>query len=583
MANTAPPSSLNLFRLGTRGVNVVTAPTHLTDDELLSAQNAEVVSVGGENAIDQRPGMSRINATSLGGSVLVAHDVQAPIRSDFTAYLYAGMYGTSPTSPWRRSSDGVTWSQVTSPTQPFSNNSNIPSYFKNFPKAVTVGASIYYVDNHAPIQLHSFDGYNDSIVGSLLVGVTGTTLASPSVNPPDAQGALSGFPAQTGATSYTYKAVAVAGASHSAAVTLFTTTTGPATLDAISKYAVFDLSGQGGLGTMVPGATQYDIYRTVGGATQGKIGSVPVWVTPYGNQFSVGNGTQGITLGANFYDGGLVGDGTTPPATAAGVAPANALAVLDMITDGTSIYFVTLDSSTSVDPASVGRILAFNTASTTWTQLGAAFPIASGNGTASALAFYDGALIYGTYIGTASGNTSYQATVLPASPLPAGGIPETHTTAASFATCAMAVLNGDIYVGYASLVAATAATIAKRTAPATWSIARTGPGTARYNAYTSLYVFQGTLFAGWTSGDGSSAAKIESTTDGVAWVTEITLATTEVVCQMLEFAGKLYVVLGLTGISYNTTSRILVRSTTGWSVADDPSADFAGCLGIVYL
>jgi hypothetical protein len=147
------------------------------------------------------------------------------------------------------------------------------------------------------------------------------------------------------------------------------------------------------------------------------------------------------------------------------------------------------------------------------------------------------------------------------------------------------VFQGTLYVGSCWTGAAgTAAIIVSRKALATWATARTGPGTATLNAWTSLAVYNGLMFAGWTSGDGSSAAVIQSTVDGVTWITDVTLASTDVVLQMVTFNDELYAVCGKTTAAYNTTTSIIKRTTGGvWSVVDDPADNFAGCLGVVYL
>lgn len=561
--------SLPLFKLGLRGVNVVTAPTHLTPDELLFAQNAEVVSVGGENAIDQRPGMTRVNTTSLGASVLALHDVLSPFLTDYTPYLYAGMYSGA-THNWRRSSDGVTWTDADKPVKPWSNNASITGFFKRFPRAVTVGTTLYYCDGAGTIGMHAFDGTNDVTVSPIPPAVTGAALA---LTTPLAPGVAVGT---TGATTYSYKVVAISGANHSAASPAGTTTIGPAALTCAGNAFLGIVPGDS---PPVAGATSYDVYRTVGGATQGKIGSIPV----VAGAFTFQNGGACGFAGVVFGDNGLVGDGTTAPAsaTAGGATAGNCLGVLDMITDGTTIYVAVLDTL-AADPNPTGRILSFLPSANVWTQIGLPFVIASGNGTAGVLTLFDGALSYGTYIGITAANTAYLTTT--ATPLPGGGIPEIHTTAASLAPCAIAIFNGEVYAGYVSLVAATAAIVAKRATLNTWSTARTGPATAQFNAYTSLAVFNGYLFAGWTSGGGATAARIESTPDGINWTSEIALDVAEVVCQMVTFNGSLYVVLGKTGVGYNTKSRILKRTTGGvWSTADDPADDFAGCIGLVYL
>lgn len=703
--------SLNLFQIAARGVNVVTAPTHLTVNEVTAAQNAEVVPAQGEGGVDQRPGMTRMNSVVLAGEVLVAHDVPADQLTDHTPTLYAGMY-TGSTHNWRTSTNGTTWSDADTPAKPFSNNANIALPEKNIPKACTIGRKMYFVDGASPIQLHQFDGTTDNTLSVVPPAVSGTTLTTPAAPSITYEGY------NPGATTYTYKAVAKFGGSNSAASTAVTTATGAASLNTTTDYIGLTLSG-----SPVAGANAYDIYRTAGGGSTGKIGSVPIT----GGAFTTGNGsavsgqpliltvsptdagglttvnasvTGGVTTivyklvpkyGSNygaavtlpsitnmhlpfsntdfiaidpvgvptmpagatsldvyrtsggpsqgligtititggvyttgngsgltgyggtgsrtyvFTDGGLVGDATTPPATgsgfgslaafnfadgglagdaaaapssASGSSAGNALGILDMITDGSSLYLAALDMA-AADPTVYGRILQFNPNSNLWSQIGTNFPSASGNGGPSSLIFYDGSLCTGTYIGTTSGNTSYLKAL--GVPLPAGGFPEVRTTAVSQATCSLAMFNGDLYAGYASLVAGTAAIVAKRTPVATWSTSLTGVATAQYNAYTSLGVYNGRLYAGWTSGGGATAANIKSTPDGITWTAEITLDVAEVPGQMVTFNNKLYVVLGRTGVAYNTKSRILQRDISGtWTAVDDPVDDFAGCIGIVY-
>lgn len=678
--------SLNLFRLGARGVNVVTAPTHLTDDELTSGQNAEVVSAGGEFSLDQRPGMTRVNATAInsGAAILAVHDVLAAFLSDYTPYLYAGL-ATGQTHHWKRSADGVTWTQVDLPAKSFAANASIGAS-KNWPKAATVGKNLYYVDAGVPIAVHLFDGVRDTILSTVPPAVTGTVLTTPSFYAAFAE------TENVGATTYTYKIVAKQGSAFFSAPFTVTVTVGPAALSATN---FIDLSSANHAGfqnnyLMVAGATSFDIYRTVGGGSTGKIGTIPVIagalsrgngsgatgstfgayalavlsaggsdaggsytyklvnvkganhgvatagvtlatgnttlsatqynrIIPSGGEFytpedvdvyrTAGGGSTGKigtiatgTIPYEFHDTGLVGDASTAPttgsglstryadgvgdpiftdagltgdattasATASGGAAGEALAVLDTITDGTFIYFAVVDLA-SADPTVYGRILKFDPASSVWSQIGATFFTASGNGAAGTLAFFDGALSYGTYIGTASGNTSYLTST--STPLPAGGIAEVHTTAASQATCAIVVFNGEVYAGYISLVAATAAIVAKRAAINVWTTVRTGPATAVGNAYTSLGVFNGYIFAGWSSGDGATAARIESSSDGIVWTLEVGLGNTETPWQMVVFNNALYVA---------TPTRILKRTASGtWSSATFDT--FAGCIGVVYL
>lgn len=90
-----------------------------------------------------------------------------------------------------------------------------------------------------------------------------------------------------GATSYSYKIVAKNNAGSTAASTAGSTTTGNATLSTTNFNTI--------TWNPVPGALSYDVYRTVGGASQGLIGNVLSTAT------------------LSFNDTGLTGDASTAP------------------------------------------------------------------------------------------------------------------------------------------------------------------------------------------------------------------------------------------------------------------------------
>ena len=558
---------IRLFQIGQRGVDVVNKPQDLDESELVAGQNCEVATSGGGGALDQRPGMSKVGSAAMSGAVAMALDVPSQLLTDLTPYLYAGFY-TGSTHNWRISADGATWLNDDGPSKPWSNNANIAFYAKDFPKAVTVNNRMYWADSNLPIQVHAWDGKTDTVVSTIPNPITGVTLATPNLPGIGSNGSA-------GATSYSYKLVATNGASHSAATAAVTIAGQSATLGNGTGGTVDILINAGALNaTPVAGATAYDVYRTVGGATQGKIGSIPI----VSGAFSTGNGS-GFFPGINFDDGGLTGDSASAPSSASGATASNTLAVLDMITDGSSIYVAVLDALGS-DPNPGGRILQFFPQTALWIQIGAAFPISIGNGTAGTLVLYGGTLSYATYTGITSGNTAFFGAT--GTPLPWGGAFDDKATAASISPCCSAVFNGDLYVGCGYLTT-TAAVVIQRKPVNTYTSVLTAVAAANKNAYTSLGVFNGRLFAGWTSGGGATAANIYSTPDGVNWTLETTLATTDVPCQMAVFGSALYVVLGKTGIAYNTTSSIIQRTMAGvWSTVDDPSDALAGCLAVVY-
>lgn len=125
-----------------------------------------------------------------------------------------------------------------------------------------------------------------AVAGDLVVygNITPTALATPATPLITPQGTV-------GATTWTYKIVARSGSpttatGRTAASAAGSTTTGNATLTSVNSNLI--------AWQPVPGATSYDVYRTVGGATQGLIGS---------------------TAGRTFTDTGLAGDSSTAPTT----------------------------------------------------------------------------------------------------------------------------------------------------------------------------------------------------------------------------------------------------------------------------
>jgi len=105
-----------------------------------------------------------------------------------------------------------------------------------------------------------------------------------------------------GATSYTYAIVARIGAGGAPSASVVTTT-GNVTLSGTDYNTIQFVP--------VSGATSYDVYRTAGGATQGKIGSV----------------TQPTNLMALqvFNDTGIAGDAASPPASNTTITNATAI------------------------------------------------------------------------------------------------------------------------------------------------------------------------------------------------------------------------------------------------------------------
>lgn len=402
----------------------------------------------------------------------------------------------------------------------------------------------------------------------------------------------------TGSTFYTYMVVARYGETIWApALVPVRTTTGNATLDG-TNYNAVQWTGDAT-------ASHYDVYRISNGSgsnmsTVGKIGTVvtngSTGTKTYNDQGLGGDNTQppSTTSGglvpdsaAHFVDAGLVGDGTTPPSNATIASTGAAAAVLDMVSDGENIFVLTSDALS--DPNNAGRILKFNPVQKVWSQIGPTFSTQDGSGSPATAAMVNGAVTYGTYIGTTAGNTAYVSSHNTQTPLPGGGVPEIHTFAANVVPLCLCMFLGELYVGCGALNAA-AAQIFKRTADGQWSSVKSAPGTTATNAWTSMIVHNGKIIAGWANGnDAGVNTQVFSSSDGGTWTSELSLDKTSVPGQMVLFppdaaSPDLYLVFGKTGAAWNTTSKTYKRTAAAsWSAVDDsPSGGLNGSLGVVY-
>lgn len=97
----------------------------------------------------------------------------------------------------------------------------------------------------------------------------------------------------TGETTYTYAVVAVRGTATTEASDEASVTNGASSLSAVNCMVIKP--------PYVANAQFFDIYRTAGGSSQGKIGRIPA--------FNVGGVQQSVLV-----DRGLTGDDTDPPA-----------------------------------------------------------------------------------------------------------------------------------------------------------------------------------------------------------------------------------------------------------------------------
>ncbi len=114
-------------------------------------------------------------------------------------------------------------------------------------------------------------------------------------------------PQVAGATTYTYKIVALDAAGNASPSAAITITNGYASLNSTHKNAIALTSSNSNVAS-------YDIYRVTGGATQGKIANVPINFSPYQDSGAAGNGATAPTVNTT----GLVNlgnDGSAPTST----------------------------------------------------------------------------------------------------------------------------------------------------------------------------------------------------------------------------------------------------------------------------
>ena len=172
---------LNVFNLGNKGVVLTKAPTHNEDGELSSAQNAILDTDAREGAIRKRPGLTKVNSSSLAGSVLGAVHVPLPDSGSggsggaITRSLWIPRRDNSFTgNSWLKSTDGTTWAGQTSPTY-FQDESNLAG--DDLLSIAAVRGKIYFPSYNftagsARPPLNVWDGTTDSIVLTVPTNIT---------------------------------------------------------------------------------------------------------------------------------------------------------------------------------------------------------------------------------------------------------------------------------------------------------------------------------------------------------------------------------------------------------------------------
>jgi hypothetical protein len=71
------PAKINVFNLGSVGVDIVSSPLHSADGSFVSAQNAESSPTDQDESIQKRGGITRLSSGSMGSSVVMIHNILA--------------------------------------------------------------------------------------------------------------------------------------------------------------------------------------------------------------------------------------------------------------------------------------------------------------------------------------------------------------------------------------------------------------------------------------------------------------------------------------------------------------------------
>lgn len=178
---------LNVYNLGSLGVNVDKNPVQLEDGELTKAQNAIHDPTGSMGGVRKRPGLTKINSGALSGSVFGICNV--PLQPITLRSFYIGIDQDSTTNfQWVRTTDDfASTAEVDAPpAAPNSlNDERFGAAIWNLltSKAASIEGAMLYVAEHAPeapIPIRIYDGTQDRELFTIpinAVAVANTTAA----------------------------------------------------------------------------------------------------------------------------------------------------------------------------------------------------------------------------------------------------------------------------------------------------------------------------------------------------------------------------------------------------------------------
>lgn len=70
---------LNVYNLGSVGIDIVNSPLHVEDGYLLNCQNAQVSPHDADLSLKKRDGMAKVNSVAAAGSLITIFNVPLEI------------------------------------------------------------------------------------------------------------------------------------------------------------------------------------------------------------------------------------------------------------------------------------------------------------------------------------------------------------------------------------------------------------------------------------------------------------------------------------------------------------------------
>ena len=101
---------INIFNLGSLGVDLVKSPLHIPDGAWTQLQNGEFNPVGAQGAIKKRGALMPINSVALAGAVRTLMNVPLPIET--TKVLMVALTAIESPNGWKKSTDGAAYTNL---------------------------------------------------------------------------------------------------------------------------------------------------------------------------------------------------------------------------------------------------------------------------------------------------------------------------------------------------------------------------------------------------------------------------------------------------------------------------------------